>query len=227
MKRQGILKFLCIILGVLGLLLVGCKSEEPMVVQEADAEMIIVAVGDSLTAGYGVAEEASYPALLEEKLHEAGYTGSRVVNAGVSAETSSGTRSRMEWILSLEPDIIILETGANDGLRGIDPALVEQNIRAILDLLKEKQITVILAGMKMVWNLGPVYVAQFNSIYPRLADDYNLIFFPFFLEDVAMQRQLNLADGLHPNPEGYKLITENLFPYVEQAIKKRETLTGQ
>ena len=135
----------------------------------------IVAVGDSLTAGYGLDESESYPVLLEKKLQAAGYNY-KVVNAGVSGETSSGTLSRMQWILTLKPDIVILETGANDGLRGIDPKLIEKNLREILQILKEREVVVLLAGMKMVWNLGPIYVASFNGIYPQLAKEFDVRF---------------------------------------------------
>ena len=191
-----------------------------MVVEEKMSEKIkIVAVGDSLTAGYGLDESKSYPVLLEKKLKNDGFN-IEVINAGVSAETSSGTRSRIDWILTMNPDIVILETGANDGLRGIDPLVMEKNIREILQILKQKEIVTILAGMKMVWNLGPVYVRQFNSVYPKLEREFDVVFFPFFLKDVAMKRQFNLGDGLHPNEKGYGLITENVYPYVLRAIEK-------
>jgi len=177
-------------------------------------------VGDSLTAGYGLDESESYPVLLESKLQADGYRY-RVVNAGVSGETSSGTLSRIEWILTLDPDIVILETGANDGLRGIDPQLAEKNIRDILQLLADRKVMVLLAGMKMVWNMGPAYVAKFNRIYPKLADEFDVVFYPFFLEGVAMRSQLSLGDGVHPNAQGYKIITDNIYPYVLKAIEKR------
>ena len=181
----------------------------------------IVAVGDSLTAGFGVAEEQSFPALLEKKLQADGHQY-RVINAGVSAETSSGTLSRLEWILTLQPDIVILETGANDGLRGIDPQVAENNIREILKTLKERDVGVLLAGMKMVLNLGPIYVAKFNALYPRLAEESGAVFMPFLLEGVAMQGALNQADGVHPNAAGHQKIAENIYPYVLQAIKRRQ-----
>jgi acyl-CoA thioesterase-1 len=181
---------------------------------------IVVAMGDSLTAGYGVAIEESYPALLEKKLRAAGHPY-QVINAGVSGETSSGALSRLEWVLTMKPDIVILETGANDGLRGIDPQVAEDNIRKMLTTLKEREITVVLAGMRMVRNLGPGYVARFNEIYPKLAGESDVIFMPFFLEGVAMVRQFNQEDGVHPNPAGYGKIVENLFPYVVRAIEKR------
>ena len=200
----------------------GCRGEQEknVVVEGKMPEKIkIVAVGDSLTAGYGLDESKSYPALLEKKLKSDGFNV-EVINAGVSAETSSGTRSRIDWILTMDPDIVILETGANDGLRGIDPLVVEKNIREILEILKRKEIVTILSGMKMVWNLGPVYVRQFNGVYPKLEREFEVVFFPFFLEDVAMKRELNLGDGLHPNENGYEIITENVYPYVLKAIEK-------
>lgn len=209
---------------MMGIVLSGCEGERQEKVQGPRDEAppkTIVAVGDSLTAGFGVAEEEAYPALLEKKLQADGHPY-RVVNAGVSAETSSGTLSRLEWILTMDPDIVILETGANDGLRGIDPRVAEKNIREILKILGERQVVVLLAGMKMVRNLGPLYVAEFNALFPRLAEESGAVFMPFFLEGVAMQGELNQADGVHPNGAGYKKIVENIYPYVLQAIKKRE-----
>jgi acyl-CoA thioesterase I len=212
-----------LILAVL-LLLGACRDEPgPSKSQESGGRKtagIIVAMGDSLTAGYGVAIEESYPASLEKMLRAAGHPY-QVINAGVSAETSSGALSRLEWVLTMKPDIVILETGANDGLRGIDPQVAEDNIRKMLTTLKEREITVVLAGMKMVRNLGPGYVARFNEIYPKLAGESEVIFMPFFLEGVAMVRQFNQEDGVHPNPAGYGKIVENLFPYVVRAIEKR------
>lgn len=206
--------------------LLGCKGDtpEPPVSSQRPEERTmktIVAVGDSLTAGQGVAEEKSYPALLAQRLQADGYDY-QVINAGVSAETSSGTLSRLEWVLSMNPDIVILETGANDGLRGIEPQLIESNIRKILEILKEKDIEVVLAGMKMVRNLGPLYVARFDAVYPRLAEQFGTVFMPFFLQDVAMQSGLNQADAIHPNPDGYKKVVDNLYPYVLEAIRRRE-----
>lgn len=218
-------KIFCTILLTM-LALLGCDGEKPEMSRmskrpEEQAMKTIVAVGDSLTAGQGLAEEESYPALLEKKLQADGYNY-KVVNAGVSAETSSGTLSRLEWILTMNPDIVILETGANDGLRGIDPQVLESNIREILGILKEKNVVVLLAGMKMVRNLGPAYVARFNAVYPKLAEEFEPVFFPFFLEGVAMQSALNQTDAIHPNAQGYRKITENIYPYVLEAIRMTE-----
>jgi len=194
---------------------------EAATVQPAERAGLIVAVGDSLTAGQGLDEEQSYPAQLQRKLQAAGLQY-RVVNAGVSGETTSGTLSRLEWILTLEPDIVILEIGANDGLRGIDPAVPAKNIRQILRTLDEHGVVVVFTGMKMVWNLGPAYTTAFNAIYPEIAGEMELIFMPFFLEDVATRRDLNKEDGLHPNKEGYRKVVDNLYPYVLEAIEKFE-----
>jgi acyl-CoA thioesterase-1 len=182
----------------------------------------IVALGDSLTAGLGVEQTMAYPAQLERKLHAAGYAY-KVINAGVSGETSSGTLSRIQWVVSnLRPDIIILETGANDGMRGIDPRLLESNLNKLIQYLDERKIIIVLAGMKMLPNLGPDYTAAFGRIYPALAQKHALVFMPFFLEGIAGDPELNQADGIHPTARGYARLVENLFPYAVQAIKKHK-----
>lgn len=217
-------KLFNVILFIICLSVSGCNQEQDKKIdaEEQKGEMkTIVAVGDSLTAGYGLDESAGYPALLEKKLQAAGYHY-EVVNGGVSGETTSGTLSRMEWIMTLEPDIIVLETGANDGLRGIAAQVAEKNIREILQFLKERDVVVLLAGMKMVWNMGPDYVAEFNSIYPKLAREFDVVFQPFFLEGVATESEYTIGDGIHPNAQGYEKITENIYPYVLEAIAKRE-----
>ncbi len=213
------------------LLLSGCDNTPetasdnngpPPATIEQEYEGIIVALGDSLTAGLGVEQEDSYPALLQQKLAEQGFPF-RVINAGVSGETSSATLSRLNWILSQDPDIVILEVGANDGLRGIDPGLVESNLADILQKLEAGEIEVVLTGMQMVRNLGEHYTASFNALYPRLAEQFEVVFMPFFLKSVAAEPHLNQADGIHPNAEGYRIITENIVPYVYTAIERFRT----
>lgn len=201
----------------------GC-SEEPLQadtpVKEVSESVVmkkIVALGDSLTAGFGVDLSGSYPSLLEKKLQENGYQYT-VVNAGVSGETSSGTLARVEWILTQNPEIVIVETGANDGLRGVSVRLLEENLREIVDLLHENNVAVLLAGMKMVWNLGPEYVSQFNEVYPKIASEKEVMLMPFFLEGVATKSDLNTDDGIHPNSAGYRVIVENIYPYVVKVI---------
>ncbi|HSO10572.1 MAG TPA: arylesterase [Desulfoprunum sp.] len=214
------MEFFLVLVVVLGVLVVSCRdASEPQTVEaeQGTSSLTIAAVGDSLTAGYGVAESEAYPALLETKLQSAGLDV-RVVNAGVSGETTSGTLARLDWVMTLAPDIVILETGANDGLRGLDPAMVRDNLRQIVDILQGKDIVVVLAGMKMVWNLGPAYTGEFNRIYPDLAAEKELIFMPFFLQGVATDPALNLDDGIHPNPAGYRIIADNILPFVREAI---------
>jgi acyl-CoA thioesterase I len=180
----------------------------------------IVAMGDSLTAGYGVPESQSYPSQLEKKLHQAGYHW-RIVNAGISGETSSGALSRVNWVLKLKPDVVMLETGANDGLRGIDPQLVYRNIDKIVTELQAKQVVVVLAGMQMVRNMGSAYTDQFVKIYGKIAREHNLILVPFFLQNVAGEPSLNIGDGIHPNGNGYRIVTETVYPYVVKAIEEK------
>lgn len=179
----------------------------------------IVAVGDSLTAGLGLDESQAYPALLEKKLISDGYLF-KVINAGFSGETSSGTLSRIHWVLStLKPDIIILETGANDGLRGVDPDLLKKNLDQIITIIKANNIDIILAGMKMFPNLGPEYTPAFAKVYPDIAQKHEIQLIPFFLEGVAGQIQFNQSDRIHPNPEGTLRIVDHIYPYVLESVK--------
>ncbi|MEM7344039.1 MAG: arylesterase [Chloroflexota bacterium] len=182
----------------------------------------IVAMGDSLTEGLGVDESQAYPALLEQKLKVDGYNFN-VLNAGVSGETSSGALSRVAWILNLEPDIVILETGANDGLRGIDPELTRDNINKIVTLFQTEGITVVLAGMEMMENLGQDYTTAFEALYPDIAAEQDLILIPFFLEGVVADPALNQADAVHPNEAGYEVIVDEIYPYIIEAIDRLNT----
>ena len=208
------------------LVAIGCSEDPSPASPQAQLEKkiekkysgTIVAVGDSLTEGLGVEEEFAYPAVLEKKLQQQGYHY-QVVNAGISGETSSGTLSRLKWVLTLKPDIVILVIGANDGFRGIDPGLIKSNIAAILKSLKENNVIVVLAGMQIVQNLGQDYTTTFKQIYPEVARSEDIIFMPFFLEGVAADRRLNQADGIHPTAEGYQVIVDNITPYVIEAIK--------
>jgi acyl-CoA thioesterase-1 len=218
MKKTAIAIILSILTALTGCGQTDTDNRQPEVVRY---EGTIVAVGDSLTEGLGVAEESAYPALLEERLQAAGYRY-RVINAGISGETSSATLARIEWILTLEPDIVILTIGANDGFRGIDPELIKSNIRGIITALKEKKSTVVLAGMKMVQNLGNDYTAAFEKIYPQVAREEDVALIPFFLAGVAANPKLNQADGIHPTAEGYRVIVDHIFPYVTEAIQTHE-----
>jgi len=183
---------------------------------------VIVAVGNSLTEGYGVDEENAYPALLEKKLKASGHDFS-VINAGISGETSSGALSRIQWIMTLNPDIVILETGANDGLRGIDPDLTRKNLLEIVRRLENEGVVVVLAGMRMVLNLGLGFTDAFREIYPSVAAEADVILIPFFLEGVAGDPRLNQADGIHPNPDGYRIVADTVYPYAVAAIERLRT----
>jgi acyl-CoA thioesterase-1 len=206
--------------------IVGCSQpEQPAPASPPEAATYagtIVAMGDSLTEGLGVSEADAYPALLERKLRADGLNY-QVINAGVSGETSSGALSRVEWVLTLEPDIVILETGANDGLRAIDTDLTAGNLDRLLTTFEEAGVIVVLAGMKTLRNLGPDYTPAFEAIYPAMAEQHDVILMPFFLEGVAANPTLNQPDGVHPTDRGYRVIVETLYPYVLQAIEAFET----
>lgn len=169
----------------------------------------IVAFGDSLTAGLGVPPGETYPAHLQRWLAGAGYPF-RVVNAGVSGETSAGGLRRVDWVLKSDPSLVILELGGNDGLRGIHPDETRKNLDAIIRKLRAAGVPVVLAGMKLPPNYGGRFTKEFADIYPDLARKYDLPFMPFFLEDVALHDHLMQADGIHPTGQGYEVIARNL-----------------
>ncbi|MGQ0812206.1 MAG: arylesterase [Nitrospiraceae bacterium] len=182
------------------------KHASPMM----DTRPRIVALGNSLTAGAGVAAGESYPARLQRRLEEAGFRY-RVINAGVSGDTSAGGLRRIPWVLNSKPSIVILELGVNDGMRGFDLADVRSNLEKIITRLQAEHVTVVLAGMKLPSNYGTDYTARFAAIYPELAQRYHLTLMPFFLEGVAARPELNQPDGVHPIGEGYRIIVENVF----------------
>jgi acyl-CoA thioesterase-1 len=171
----------------------------------------IVAFGDSLTAGFGLSEKESYPYLLQEKLKAEGYDY-EVVNAGVSGETSLGGLERADWVLEQENvKIIILELGANDLLRGLPPAKMKENLDKIIRKAKAKNIEVLLCGMLAPPTAGSDYQREFTMAFPDLAEQHDVEFLPFLLEGVAMKKEFNQPDGIHPNAEGEKLMTENVY----------------
>jgi acyl-CoA thioesterase-1 len=200
----------------------GCEQQERVPAADRAAtpvyEGVIIAVGDSLTAGLGVAEHEAYPTLLERKLKQSGYNY-QVINAGISGETSSGALSRIGWIIARHPDIVILETGANDGLRGIPSHVIYDNISKAVQLLKEGGVTVVLAGMQMLQNLGPAYTREFTDLYPKVAMEQDIILLPFFLQGVAGVPTLNQPDMIHPTAAGHRIIAETVYPYIIKAIQ--------
>jgi acyl-CoA thioesterase-1 len=185
----------------------------------------ILCLGDSLTAGYGLPESEAFPALLEQRLQAEGLSY-RVINAGISGETSSGALSRLDWVLTLNPDIVILATGANDGLRGVDPDLTRRNLEAMAVRLNSQGRVVVLAGMQMVRNLGLPFTRAFEANYPAVAEAHGLILIPFLLEGVAGRPELNLADGIHPNREGHRRVAELIHPFVREAIRRHAQNLG-
>lgn len=177
----------------------------------------LVALGDSLTAGYGLPASAAFPAKLQKALRDKGITV-EISNAGVSGDTTSGGLARLDWSLPKDVDGVILELGANDALRGIDPQVARQSLEEILKRLKARNIPVLLCGMYAPPNYGPQYAAKFNAIYPELAKQYEVPLYPFFLEGVATVERLNQPDGLHPTEAGVDAIVANILPTVEAFI---------
>lgn len=180
---------------------------------QARSTIRILAFGDSLISGYGLPEPDGFPAQLERALATKG-VAARVLNGGVAGDTSAGGLARLDWTLADRPDLVILEFGANDGLRGLDPAATRANLAAMLARLARDRIPVLLAGMKAPRNLGPDYVAAFDPIYQDLADEYGVALVPFFLDGIAGDPALNQADGIHPNAAGVAKIVERFLPDV-------------
>ena len=179
----------------------------------------IVAFGNSLTAGLGVAPAESYPAQLQRTLDAAGYAY-RVLNAGVSGDTTAGGVRRVSWVLTSMPAIVILELGANDGLRGLSLHETKANLERIIQQFQQASVTVVLAGMKLPPNYGQEYTDGFEALYQALAKQYRVTLIPFFLDGVAGSSSLNQADGIHPTGEGYRVIVEKVFPVLEPLLKR-------
>jgi acyl-CoA thioesterase-1 len=177
----------------------------------------IVALGDSLTAGLGLRAQDAFPPKLQAALKAKGMDAT-VVNAGVSGDTASGGLDRLDWSVPEDTDAAIVELGANDALRGLDPALTKKALDAILDKLAARHIPVLLAGMKAPRNLGSDYTGKFDAIFPALAANHPVVFYPFFLEGVAGDPHLNQGDGMHPTAAGVDVIVKSILPQVEELI---------
>jgi acyl-CoA thioesterase-1 len=185
----------------------------------AERPVKIVALGDSLMAGYQLPESAAFPAQLERALRARG-VAAEVVNAGVSGDTSSGGLARLDWSVPQGTDAVILELGANDMLRGVDPKVTRAALDAIIGKLKARGIAVLLCGMRAPPNLGPDYARAFDAIYPELAAQHGVLFYPFFLEGVAAELGLNQRDGMHPTADGIAAIVTRIGPKVEELIRR-------
>lgn len=192
-------------------------SEQP----EATAQKRMIFFGNSLTAGYQLDPNDAFPALIGERLDSLGYDY-KVLNAGLSGETSSGGLERVDWIIDKGVDVFVLELGANDGLRGIPTAETRENLKGILDKVRAKnpKAKLVIAGMQVPPNMGPDYAEDFRTIFPELAEAYDAVLIPFLLEGVAGKPDLNLADGIHPTEEGHKIVTETVWEAVKQVITK-------
>ncbi|MCY4592051.1 MAG: arylesterase [Alphaproteobacteria bacterium] len=182
-------------------------------------ELRLLAFGDSLTAGYGLAESEGFTVRLETALRARDHQVT-VINAGRSGDTSTGGRTRLDWWLEEAPDAVLLELGANDGLRGIDPALTHENLDWILNRLDAAGLPVLLAGMEAPANYGPEYADEFRSVFARLAERHDVVWYPFFLEGIATRPELNQRDGIHPNPRGVDELVRRILPFVEELLAR-------
>ncbi len=177
-------------------------------------------LGDSLTAGYGLVKGQSVPARLERALNKDGLQVT-LINAGVSGDTSAGGLARLAWAMADNPDMVIIELGANDGLRGLDPKQTHANLDSIITQVKRTPARILLTGMKAPPNLGPEYGAEFNGLFEDLASRHKVAFYPFFLDGVIADPTLNQADGIHPNPDGVAVIVEKIMPMIKKIIADR------
>ncbi len=192
-------------------------SEAPISTGDKSEPFEIVALGDSLSAGYLLPPGAGFPEQLGRALAKKGYHVN-VMNAGVSGDTSTGGLARLDWAVGPDTDALILELGSNDALRGIEPEVTRANLDSIIQQMSERGIKVLIAGMLAPPNMGDDYAADFNTIFPELAEKHDTLLYPFFLDGVAAERHLNLPDGIHPTEEGVAVIVERILPTVEELI---------
>ena len=191
----------------------------------AERPVKVVVLGDSLSAGFGLPAQAAFPARLAEALAAKGLAAT-IINAGVSGDTASGGLGRLDWSVPDGTDAVIVELGANDALRGLDPVVTKAALDTILRKLVDRHIVVLLAGMRAPRNMGQDYARDFDGIYPALASTHPVVFYPFFLEGVAADPKLNQGDGLHPNAAGVDAIVARILPRVEELIARARTARG-
>ncbi|MEX0812313.1 MAG: arylesterase [Chitinophagales bacterium] len=187
-----------------------------------ESAKVILFFGNSLTAGYGVEPEEAYPSIIQDSIDASNYDY-KVINAGVSGETTASGNSRIDWVLQQQPvSIFVLELGGNDGLRGIPESETEKNLKSMIDKVREKapDAKIILTGMMVPPNMGEKYGTAFNAIFPKVAEEKEVLFLPFLLEGVAGESELNLEDGIHPNPEGHKIVAENVWEVLKLHLEK-------
>jgi acyl-CoA thioesterase-1 len=211
-----------IIVLILAVLMTGnANAQAPAAAPGKPLKMVVL--GDSLSAGLGLSANAAFPQRLQKTLESKGIKVD-MVNAGVSGDTASGGRDRLDWSVPEGTDVVIVELGANDALRGTDPAVTRAALSDILTRLKARKIAVLLCGMLAPPNYGSDYASRFNAIYPELARSFDVQLYPFFLDGVATDKKLNQADGIHPTAEGVDLIVKNILPMVEALLG---TISGQ
>lgn len=199
--------------------------------EERNETQLILFLGDSLTAGYGIDPAQAFPALIQRKIDENGWPF-EVLNAGLSGETSAGGLRRISWMLQRDPSVMVLELGANDGLRGFPLELTKRNLQGIISRARSRipELKIVLAGMMVPPNLGPEYSERFQELFRELARDNGLTLIPFLLEGVAGQPELNLADGIHPTPQGHQIVAETVWktlgPVLESALPASKPSQG-
>lgn len=187
---------------------------------DSRTETVIVFIGDSLTQGYGVRSEEAYPELVGDRLRKRGYRV-KIINGGISGSVTAEADRRLRWYLKAKPQILVLALGANDGMKGSPPEVIESNLRKAIDLAKANNIETVLGGLKMFTNLGDNYLKQYESIFPRLSKATGATLIPFLLEDVALQKEYNQSDMRHPNPKGHEIIADRVTAVLEATMTKK------
>ena len=181
----------------------------------------VLFLGDSITAGLGVEPEQAYPSLVDRMIKDKGISGVSIINGSISGSTTASALSRLKWFQRTRPDILVLALGANDGLRGLSTQNMAENLGKAIGFAKEQGMAVILAGMEVPPNYGPSYSKDFRQVFPSLAAKYQITLIPFLLKDVGGVAGMNQEDGIHPNPEGHRIIARTVFPYVMEQIEKK------
>ena len=217
MRRRRIIWSICLWMSLLAL---GFQPYAPVSAADAPVTKNILILGDSLAAGYGVNPEQAFPALLQKKIENA-QLPYRIINGGVSGDTTAGGLRRVDWLLKQPVDILLVELGGNDGLRGISPVATKQNLQGIITKAKQKYpgIRIVIAGMQMPPNMGEAYTREFADVFPALAKTNNATLLPFLLEGVGGKEELNQADGIHPNPKGHAIVAETVWKVLSPLLK--------
>lgn len=218
MKSLGFLGLWLFAQGVVAQGLLAPAVSQPEAARGQSVEQVVVFIGDSLTQGYGVRQEEAFPELVGKKLREKG-RAIKIINGGISGSVTAEADRRVRWYLRAKPAVIVLALGANDGMKGTPPKVIEANLAKAIDLAQGSGSRVLLAGMKMFSNLGADYVRKFDAIYPHLAQEKKVSFIPFLLEGVALHKDLNQSDMRHPNAKGHEMIATRVAAKLEEMLK--------